>query len=59
VHVNGVLVTDFTEGQPVPEKQRWHEGDRAKRPNAGYIGLQNHNDSTRVYFKEVSVRKLE
>jgi hypothetical protein len=59
VHVNVVLVTDFTEGQPVPEKQRWYEGDRGKRPNFGYVGLQNYGDSARVHFKEVSVRKLE
>lgn len=58
VHVNGVLVTDYTEGQPVPEKQRWHEGERGRRPDAGYIGLQNHDNATRVHFKEVSVRSL-
>jgi hypothetical protein len=59
VHVNGVLVTDYMEGQPVPEKQRWYEGERGRRPDAGYIGLQNHDDQTRVSFREVSARKLE
>ena len=26
---------------------------------SGYIGLQNHGDKDTVYFKEVSVKKLE
>ena len=59
VHVNGVLVTDFEEGQPVPEKKIWYEPDRGPRPAKGYIGLQNHGPEDVVYFKEVSYRKLE
>jgi hypothetical protein len=39
VSLNGVRVTDFTEGQPVPAK---HAGsidpDRGPRPDSGYIG---------------------
>jgi len=58
VQVNGVLVTDFIEGQQVPAKQQWYEGERGRRPDAGYIGLQNHGDDARVHFKEVSVRPL-
>ena len=30
----------------------------AKRPLAGYIGLQNHDPGDVVFFKEVSVRPL-
>lgn len=59
VYLNGVKVTDFTEGQPVPAK---HPGsidpDRGPRPDAGFIGLQNHPGSE-VYFKEVSLTPLK
>jgi hypothetical protein len=58
VHLNGIKVTDFIEGQPVPPK---HVGsidpDRGPRPEFGYIGLQNHPGSA-VYFKEVTVYPL-
>ncbi|MCI0548879.1 MAG: DUF1080 domain-containing protein, partial [Candidatus Rokubacteria bacterium] len=58
VHVNGVLVTDYREGQPVPAKKEEWEPDRGPRPARGYIGLQNHDDEEVVYFREVSVRRL-
>lgn len=58
VTVNGELVTDYREGDPVPPKQQEWEPDRGPRPTEGYIGLQNHGDHDTVYFKEVSVRKL-
>jgi len=58
VEVNGVLVTDFREGDPVPLKVQDYEPDRGLRPNAGYIGLQNHDDTARVHFREVSVAPL-
>src|SRR5215471_7009439 len=58
VRLNGVKVTDFTEGQPVPPK---HAGsidpDRGPRPDSGYIGLQNHPGAP-VFFKEVSIYPL-
>lgn len=59
VHVNGVLVTDYTEGDPVPEKTVWYEPERGRRPTAGYIGLQNHGAEDVVYFREVSIRPLK
>jgi hypothetical protein len=58
VTVNGEVVTDYTEGEPVPEKKADYEPDRGPRPTEGYFGLQNHNDKDVVYFKEVSVRPL-
>ena len=58
VTVNGELVTDYKEGDPVPEKKIWYEPDRGPRPVRGYIGLQNHGEEDVVYFKEVSVRAL-
>jgi hypothetical protein len=58
VFLNDVKVTDFTEGQPVPPKPPGSiDPDRGPRPEAGFIGLQNHPGSE-VYFKEVSVRPL-
>lgn len=58
VEVNGTLVTDYTEGDPVPPKTRDDEPDRGPRPNLGYIGLQNHDEDGKVHFREVSVTAL-
>jgi 3-keto-disaccharide hydrolase len=59
VTVNGVKVTDFIEGQPVPPKKETWEPDRGPRPDSGYIGLQNHSSTDAVIFKEVAVRPLD
>ncbi len=59
VYVNGTLVTDYTEGEPVPEKVETYEPDRGARPAEGYIGLQNHGSDDVVYFKEVSYKALQ
>jgi hypothetical protein len=58
VTLNDVKVTDYTEGEPVPEKKFDFEPQRGPRPNYGYIGLQNHSDNDIVFFKEVAVRPL-
>jgi hypothetical protein len=58
VTLNGVKVTDYREGQPVPPKKKDWEPDRGPRPVSGYIGLQNHGNEDTVYFREVSVRPL-
>jgi len=59
VHVNGTLVTDYTEGDPVPPKEEDYEPDRGPRPAEGYIGLQNHGEGDTVYYRRVRVRPLE
>jgi hypothetical protein len=59
VVLNDVTVTDYTEGQPVPERKFKFEPQRGPRPNEGYIGLQNHSDNDVVLFKEVSVQPLK
>ena len=59
VVLNGVKVTDYTEGQPVPERKFSFEPQRGPRPNEGYIGLQNHSDKDVVFFKEVAVKMLK
>lgn len=59
VHVNGELVTDYTEGDAVPEKAQDYEPDRGPRPGIGYIGLQNHSDDDEMLFKEISYQELQ
>ena len=55
VNLNGEKVNDFRGDQPVPERKMWFEPVRGPRPDMGYIGLQNHDGATTVYFKEISV----
>lgn len=59
VSVNGVKVTDYTEGDLVPPRKFDFEPYRGPRPNEGYIGLQNESDKSVVFFKEISVQKLK
>lgn len=59
VVVNGTKITDYREGNPVPEKKVKSEPDRGPRSASGYIGLQNHDDKDTVFFREISVRKLK
>ncbi len=47
VMLNGVKVTDYTEGDPVPDRKFWFEGTRGRRPNFGWFGLQNHGNYQR------------
>jgi hypothetical protein len=58
VTVNGELVTDYAEGDPVPEKKAKWEPDRGPRPKEGFFGLQNHADKDVVYFKEITLRPI-
>ncbi|GAB3722184.1 3-keto-disaccharide hydrolase [Spirosoma lituiforme] len=58
VSVNGVKVTDYREGDPVPPRKFDFEPYHGLRPDTGYIGLQNHGKDDVVYFKEVSVKPL-
>ncbi|MGH9914657.1 MAG: 3-keto-disaccharide hydrolase, partial [Pyrinomonadaceae bacterium] len=59
VVLNNGKVTEYTEGEPVPPKKFDFEPERGLRPNAGYIGLQNHSDNDVVFFKEVAVKMLK
>jgi hypothetical protein len=59
VHVNGVLVTDYDGKSPVPDRTKSYEPERGPRPESGYIGLQNHDASAVIYFKEISVEPLK
>ncbi len=57
VRLNGVEVNDF-DGTQRPTK-RAVDPRRDQRPDSGYIGLQNHDQGSVVYFKEVSVQPLK
>ncbi len=60
--INGIQVSDFdssTLKPGAPEKSGEGDPARGPRPESGYMGLQNHDDNSRVYFKDVSVRPLE
>jgi 3-keto-disaccharide hydrolase len=60
VDLNGQRITDLDTASPdLPPRKQWHEPKREpKRPEAGYLGLQNHDPGDVVWFKEVSVRPL-
>ncbi len=57
INLNGEKINDFFAIEQVPPRRQWYEPVRGPRPDAGYIGLQNHDARSVVYFKEVSVRK--
>ncbi len=57
VYLNGQKINEFHGGQPVPPRKEWYEPVRGPRPDSGYIGLQNHDTKSTVYFREVSVKK--
>jgi hypothetical protein len=60
VEVDGKHVTTFDpESKGIRKERKWYEPKREpKRPQKGYIGLQNHDPGDVVHFKEVSVRPL-
>jgi hypothetical protein len=58
VEMNGNLITDWDEDAPQREREADYQPIRGPRPTHGYIGLQNHDDGTKVSFREVSVKPL-
>lgn len=59
--INGAPVTEFDASELKPQAtDKQGDGDPARgpRPESGYIGLQNHDKDSTVYFKEISVRPL-
>ena len=58
ISVNGNVVNTFEGSQSVPERKKYYEPQRGPRPNSGYIGLQNHDEESVVWFKEISVTPL-
>jgi hypothetical protein len=58
VTLNDTLVTVFDPAGALPERKFPYEPERGPRPEEGYIGLQNHDAESAVYFREVSVVAL-
>ncbi|HKQ39375.1 MAG TPA: DUF1080 domain-containing protein [Verrucomicrobiae bacterium] len=60
VDLDGQRSTTFdSNSADLPPRKQWHEPKREpKRPESGYIGLQNHDPGDIVWFKEISVRPL-
>jgi hypothetical protein len=58
VTLNGVKVTDYHEGDPTPKIKFDFEPLRGRRPDQGWLGLQNHGKDDVVFFKEVAIKKL-
>ena len=59
--INGTPVTEFdSSGLDPKAPDKSGEGDPARgpRPESGYIGLQNHDKDSVVYFREVTVHPL-
>lgn len=61
VELDGKPVSKLnTASKNLPERKEWHEPKREpKRPEVGYLGLQNHDPGDVVWFKEISVRPLK
>jgi len=57
VSLNGEKINEFDQRQPVPERKMWYEPVRGPRADIGYIGLQNHDGNSHVFFKEVSIKR--
>lgn len=57
VFLNGTKVTDYTEGQPFVKSG---DGGPApgRRPDEGFIGLQNYNAASTVLFREVLMKPI-
>jgi hypothetical protein len=60
VDIDGKRVTTFDpNSKDVPQNRKWFEPKREpRRPELGYLGLQNHDPGDVVYYKEISVRPL-
>lgn len=60
VNLNGKKSSSFDSSDKNPLAQKmWYQPKRApQRPRSGYIGLQTHDPSDIVWFKEISVRPL-
>lgn len=59
VDLNGTKVSEYKEGDPVPDRKFDFEPFRGPRPEYGYIGVQNHSDADVVFFREVAVKSLK
>jgi len=59
VFLNGVKVTDYTEGQPVPERKIRFRARARPASRRRLVRPQNHSDNDIVMFKEVAIQPLK
>ena len=59
VPLNGILVADYSEGDPIPPTKHDRDPKRGPRPKGCYIAVQNHPHGKSVYFKETSVHPTD
>lgn len=60
VDVDGQRISNFDAAKEPPPRKNWTEPKRElKRPQVGYIGLQNHDPGDVVFFREVAIQPLE
>lgn len=59
VYLNVTKVTEYKEGDPVPDRKFDFEPFRGPRPEYGYIGVQNHSDADVVFFREIAVKPIK
>lgn len=55
ITLNGEVVNVYDPANSVPDRKQWFEPVRGPRPDYGFIGLQNHDPRSTVYFREISV----
>ncbi len=58
VYLNGVKVTDYTQGDSIPARKFDFEPFPGPRPDSGYFGLQNHGEHDVVFFRKVAIKPL-
>src|SRR5437899_10999575 len=58
VVLNDVTVTDYTDGQPAPDRKLDLEPQHGPAPTEGYIGPPHPSAHDIVFFQEVSVQPL-
>jgi len=59
VLLNGVKVTDYTQGDSIPARKFDFEPFPGPRPDSGYFGLQNHGEHDVVFYRKVAMRPLK
>ena len=59
VILNGTKVTDYVEGDPVPARKLNWEPQRGRRPDEGWLALENDDGKKHtVFFKEIAIMPL-
>lgn len=54
VYQDGREASEFRDSDPFPPRKAWFEPLPGRRPDVGYVGIQNNSEQDTVYFREVS-----